>query len=91
MVSRGEDKYVIYPIYFDKSVSRINGRKVAKKHSVDKPTIENISKAAKSLGLNPVLEKDSSHSSRHWKKEGRILVDKKSTKSKLLVQISKRI
>jgi len=91
MVSRGEDKYVVYPIYFDKSVSRLNGRKVAKKHAVDKPTIENISKAAKSLGLNPVLEKDSSHSSRHWKKEGRILVDKKSTKSKLLVQISKRI
>ena len=91
MVSRGEDKYVIYPIYFDKSVSRIDGRKVAKKYAVEKPSIENISKAAKSLGLNPVLEKDSAHSSRHWKKEGRILVDKKSSKSKLLVQIANRI
>ena len=91
MVSRGEDKYVIYPIYFDKSVSRINGRRVAKKHAIDKPSLENISKAAKSLGLNPVLEKDSAHSSRNWKKEGRILVDKKSTKSKLLLQIANRI
>ena len=91
MVSRGEDKYVIYPIYFDKSVSRLNGRRISKKNAVDKPSIENISKAAKSLGLNPVLEKEKSHSSRHWKKDGRLLIDKKDSKSKLLNQISKRL
>ena len=91
MVSRGEDKYVIWPIYFDKSVSRLNGRKVAKKHAVEKPSIENISKAAKSLGLNPILEKEVAHPSRYWKKEGRILVDKKDTKSKTLVKIANRM
>jgi signal recognition particle subunit SRP19 len=88
MVSRGEEKHVVYPIYFDKTVSRLEGRKVSKKHAVEKPSIENIMKAAKSLGLNPVLEKDISHPSRHWKKEGRVLVDKKSSKSKILAQIS---
>ena len=91
MVSRGEDKYVIYPVYFDKNISRFAGRKVAKKHAVEKPTVEDISKAAKSLGLNPVLEKDIAHPSRHWKKEGRILVDKKDTKRKSLVLIGKRL
>lgn len=91
MVSRGEDKYVIYPIYFDKSVSRLSGRKVSKKNAVDKPDIESISKAAKSLGLNPILEKDVAHPSRYWKKEGRILVDKKDTKSKILVKIANRM
>ena len=91
MVSRGEDKYVIWPIYFDKSVSRLNGRKVAKKHAVEKSSIEEISKAAKSLGLNPVLEKSCAHPSKHWKREGRVLVDKKDAKSKLLVQIANRM
>jgi len=91
MVSRGEEKYVIWPIYFDKSVSRLSGRKVSKKHAVDKPNIEDISKAAKSLGLNPVLEKDIAHPSRTWKKEGRVLVDKKDSKSKLLTQIANRL
>jgi signal recognition particle subunit SRP19 len=91
MVSRDEDKYVVWPVYFDKSVSRLNGRKVSKKHAVDKPSIENISKAAKSLNLHPVLEKDCAHPSKHWKKEGRILVDKKESKSKLLVQIANRL
>jgi len=91
MVSKDEDKYVIWPIYFDKSASRLNGRKVAKKHAVEKPSVEDIAKAAKSLGLNPVLEKDCAHPSRNRKKEGRVLVDKKDLKSKLLVQISNRL
>jgi signal recognition particle subunit SRP19 len=91
MVSRDEDKYVIWPVYFDKNVSRLGGRKVSKKHAVEKPSIENISKAAKSLGLHPVLEKNSSHPSRYWKKDGRVMIDKKGSKSKLLVQIANRL
>ena len=91
MVSKGEDKYVIWPIYFDKSVSRHGGRKVSKKHAVEKPSIEDIVKSAKSLGLNPVLEKNCSHPSNHWKNDGRVLVDKKDSKSKLLAQIANRL
>jgi len=91
MVSRGEDKYVVWPVYFDKTVSRFSGRKIAKKHAVEKPSIEDIAKAAKSLGLNPILEKNYAYPSKHWKKEGRILVDKKASKSKILVQIANRL
>ena len=91
MVSRGEDKYVIWPIYFDKSISRLKGRKISKKHAVEKPTIEAISKAAKSLGLNPKFEKDCAYPSTHWKKQGRILIDKKDSKAKLLKQIANRM
>ena len=91
MVSRGEEKYVVYPVYFDKSLAKNEGRKVSLKHAVEKPTIEDIAKAAKSLGLNPVIEKNSSHPFRHWKKEGRLLIDKKDSKSKLLKQIANRL
>jgi signal recognition particle subunit SRP19 len=91
MVSRGEDKYVVWPIYFDKSASRLAGRKVSKKQAVEKPNVEAISKAAKSLGLNPVLENNCAHPSRHWKKEGRVLIDKKDSKSKLLTKIVNRL
>jgi len=91
MVSRGEEKYVVWPVYFDKSVSRIAGRKVSKKDAVDKPSSESIAKAAKSLGLNPVLQKEVMHPSKNWKKEGRVLIDKKDSKTKLLRQIAKRM
>jgi signal recognition particle subunit SRP19 len=91
MVSRDEDKYVVWPVYFDKSISKLGGRKVPKKHAVEKPSLENIAKAAKSLGLHPVLEKNCAYPSKHWKKEGRLLVDKKGPKSKMLVQIANRL
>jgi signal recognition particle subunit SRP19 len=91
MVSRGEDKYVIWPVYFDKSLSKLEGRKVPKKNAVEKPSIDDIAKAAKSLGLNPILEKNVAHPSRHWKNEGRVLIDKKDSKSKLLRQIANRL
>lgn len=91
MVSKDEDKYVVWPIYFDKSLSKLKGRKVSIKYAVDKPTSENIAKAAKSLGLNPILEKDAAHPSRYWRKEGRILIDKKDSKIKLLRQIANRL
>ena len=88
MVSQNEGKYVVWPVYFDKSVSRLDGRKVSKKLAVEKPSIENIAKAAKSLGLHPVLEKFTAHPSHPFRREGRILVDKKDAKNKLLVQIA---
>jgi signal recognition particle subunit SRP19 len=91
MVSRGEDKYVVWPVYFDKSLSKLEGRKVPKKNAVEKPSIDDIAKAAKSLGLNPILEKNVAYPSRHWKKEGRVLIDKKDSKSKLLKQIANRL
>ena len=91
MVSKDENKYVIYPQYFDSMVSRLNGRKVAKKHAVEKPSLENIAKAAQSLGLNPILEKNGTHPSTPWKKEGRILVEKKVPKTKLLIQLANRL
>jgi signal recognition particle subunit SRP19 len=91
MVSRDENKYVIYPLYFDSTVSRLKGRKVAKKYAVEKPLLENIVKAAQSLKLNPIIEKNGIHSSTPWKKEGRILVEKKGLKTKLLIQIADRL
>jgi len=91
MVSRGEEKYVIWPIYFDKTCSRLQGRKVARKYAVEKPTSEAIVKAAQSLNLHPILEKTPSYPARPFKSDGRVLVDKQEAKSKILLQIAKRL
>ena len=91
MVSKGEDKFIIWPIYFDKTVSRLQGRKVPKKLAVEKPVLEDIVKAVKSLGLNPQLEKSARHPKHHWKQGGRILINQKDTKTKLLKQIASRL
>jgi len=91
MVTKDEGKYVVWPIYFDKSTSREDGRKVPIQLAVENPDIERIAKAAESLGLNPILEKEAAYPSEHWHKKGRILIDKKDKKSKLLKMIAKRL
>jgi signal recognition particle subunit SRP19 len=91
MVSRNEPKYILYPLYFDSALSRLKGRKIGRKYAAEKPTVEMIAKAAGSLGLRPILEKDHAHPSTPWRKEGRVVIDKKGPKTKLLLQIANRL
>lgn len=91
MVSRDDQRLVLWPRYFDRSSSRLHGRRLPLKNAVDTPTAEAIAKAAKSLGLNPVLEKTSSYPKLPWKQEGRVLVDKKKSKTELIRLIASRL
>jgi len=89
MVGRRDGKYVIWPLYFDASLSRREGRRVPKKLAVEKPSIDDILRASRELGLNPIPEKDARHPSRYWEKMGRVLVDKKGSKTILIKKIAK--
>lgn len=91
MSFRSDDKFIIYPVYFDKSLSRSEGRRIPIRDAIDKPSIEDLANAANSLGLHPVLEKNVAHPSIHWKQQGRLLVDKKKSKETVLKQIAKRL
>ena len=88
---RQDDKYIIYPIYFDITISRKNGRRVPKDLSVEKPTLSDIFQVAKNLGFHPEIENDAAHPLRHWKKEGRMLIDKKQSKQFMILQIAKSL
>ena len=91
MVSREDQKLVVWPHYFDTTLTRAEGRKLPTKYAVEKPTVETIAKAAQSLGLHPVIEKQRTHPKAARKHEGRVLIDKKTTKTKLLLQIAHRL
>lgn len=91
MASKDDNTYVIWPLYFDKTLTRKQGRRVPKKLAIEKPQLESLLKAARSLGLNPVNEKTKSHPSRPFIKEGRILVDKKNSKTATLKQLANRL
>ena len=83
------DKWVLWPIYFDLKASR-KGRKLPKNLAMNDPNVEEIYKAAKKLGLNPIKE-EKSYPSRWWRKEGRVLVDKKDSKMKTLRKVAEII
>ncbi|UCF08971.1 MAG: signal recognition particle subunit SRP19/SEC65 family protein [Thermoplasmata archaeon] len=91
MPAKKQKFIVIYPEYFISKYSRAEGRKVPKSLAKPAPTVEDIEKAAKSLGLNPVVEKDKSYP-RFWhKKRGRVLVERKMPKTELLKAIGKAL
>lgn len=90
MVSRDDGKLVLWPSYFDKAEPR-PWRRVAKGLAIENPTAEAIAKIAAAMHLKPILEKGVSHPKRWWKKEGRVLVDARGSKSVLLQQIAQKL
>lgn len=90
MVSKRDEKYVVYPCYFDSQHSRPR-RRVAKALAVRGPSVDEVAKAALALKLNPVLEKGVAHSARPWEKTGRVLVDMRGEKGVLLRQLAERL
>ena len=91
MVSREDKKLVIYPEYFDSTLSVKDGRKVPKKYAVPSPKLEDITKAAKLVGLKPIVEENSAYPGKWWKKSGRILVPKKYKKRKILLKMASKL
>lgn len=84
------DKWVVWPIYFDAEASRKEGRKIPKELAIKNPNIDEIFKVAKKLGFNP-LKEEKAYPKRWWRKEGRILVDKKGRKLEIIKRIAEII
>ncbi|MFW9823931.1 MAG: signal recognition particle subunit SRP19/SEC65 family protein [Candidatus Thorarchaeota archaeon] len=83
---------IFWPQYFDIKRSRSNGRRLPIKFALDKVTTSDISKAAKSLGYNAVIEKDYKYPKSWWDDPGRVVIDGKGKKkSKILLEIAKEL
>jgi len=88
---RGKGKLRVWPVYFDASYSRGEGRRVPRSKAVRDPKAEDIEKAARRLGLNPVLEPAATYSKHPWRPIGVVLVDKKGTKTRIIKDIAEEL
>jgi signal recognition particle subunit SRP19 len=81
----------LYPIYFDKSRTRAEGRRVGKELAVENPLAREMADAAASLGLRTVFEPDKTHP-KDWsnllKHEGKMMDDDVKNKHHLYILIS---
>jgi len=89
MVSKGTQKYVIWPIYFDQGTSRSKGRRVPKNLAINNPTVQDIFKVAQSLTLHPQIENKSYPSL--WWTQGRLLVEQKGSKTEVLHAMAQKL
>ncbi|MFA5944249.1 MAG: signal recognition particle subunit SRP19/SEC65 family protein [Candidatus Thermoplasmatota archaeon] len=91
MVSKGLDKFVLWPAYFDRERSRAEGRRVPDSVAVRSPDAPWIENAARKLGLDPQIEEKATHPSIPYEKVGRVLVAKKGSKEQVLKLVAQRM
>jgi len=91
MVSKGADRFVLYPRYFDARLTRAEGRRVPEALAVKSPDAPWIENAARKLGLEPQLEDKAAHSAQPAEKAGRVLVAKKGSKEAVIRMVAERM
>jgi signal recognition particle subunit SRP19 len=85
------DKAIIWPIYFDASKTRKQGRRVQKNLAVQSPKITEIKEAVDRLGLSNEVRVDAHFSKMPWAKTGMLLVEKREPKEKIIQKIAKQL
>jgi len=88
---RQQDKIVIWPVYFDSTKSRQEGRRVPKNLAVANPKILEIKEAADELRMNNELVSEAAHSKSPWAKCGMLLVKKTGSKEDTIAEIAKQL
>jgi len=88
---RQQDKVIIWPIYFDSTKTRNEGRRVHKSLAVPSPRTSEIKDAVDRLRLSCELGADVAHPKNSWLKTGMVLVKKKESKEKLIKKIANQI
>jgi signal recognition particle subunit SRP19 len=82
---------MIWPQYLDKNLTLGEGRKVSKELAVAEPSLTDIERALKRLGLTYNVEKEKSYPGKWYEKSGRVLVEWDGTKLELLKEVSLEI
>lgn len=81
----------VWPQYLDRNLSLKEGRKISLEDSVAEPTLNEIERALKRIGLTFNVQKEFSYPGKWYEKSGRILVEWEGTKLELIREISLKI
>jgi signal recognition particle subunit SRP19 len=86
-----KDMLVVWPIYFDSTRSRSEGRMVSVHEGVREPTLDDVIAAAIKAGLKPEIEREKRHPKTWHDSAGRILIHKNGPKSAALKRIARSL
>jgi len=84
---RKQDKIILWPVYFDSTKTRGDGRRVPKSLAVPSPKILEIKEAVEKLGLSYEVVLDAGYPKTPWLKTGMLLVTKREAKEKVIRKI----
>lgn len=88
MVKKGDDAVVLWPYYFDATLSRAEGRRVPAALAVRGPDVAWIEVAAKRANVAGDVDPDARAPRIPYEKSGRFLAEKKWPKQKILKAVA---
>jgi signal recognition particle subunit SRP19 len=88
---RKQEKAIIWPVYFDLTKTRKEGRRVPKSLAVQHPKIIEVKMAVEKLGLEHEFTSETGYPKAPWLKAGRIMVEKQGSKEQVIVKIAKQL
>jgi signal recognition particle subunit SRP19 len=81
---------VLWPVYFDSSVTWGEGRRLPKSMAIRAPKTEDIVKAAVSAGIKAELQPSVAYPRYPWIKTGCVLVETNEPKAKIIKLIASK-
>ena len=82
-------KIVLWAEYFDRELTRKEGRRVPKKLARSSPKVEVIQRTARDLGYNAIIDPGVAYPRHWWKRDGRVLIhDAAKPKSAVILEIA---
>jgi signal recognition particle subunit SRP19 len=88
---RKQEKVILWPVYFDSTRSRSDGRRVSKNLAVAIPRVAEIKEAAEKTGLKCELVPEAGYPKIPWLKTGMLLVEKRGTKNQTIMVIGRKL
>jgi signal recognition particle subunit SRP19 len=88
------DHVILWLDYFNKNLSKRKGRRIAKEEAIYDPTIEELTKASKRLGLTfseEDINPNAKFPRRPFVRSGYLMIPKTEKKSNILSQIAKKM
>ncbi|MEM3626848.1 MAG: signal recognition particle subunit SRP19/SEC65 family protein [Candidatus Bathyarchaeia archaeon] len=88
---RKQDKIVIWPVYFDSTKTRNDGRRVPKSLAVPSPKILEVKEAVEKLGLKFEIALEARHPKTPWMKTGVLFIEKDEPKEQMIERIANQL
>jgi signal recognition particle subunit SRP19 len=88
---RKQEKFILWPQYFDTHRKRSEGRRIPKNLALASPRLEELQRAAQRLGLVVEVVPDVAYPAVPWVKSGMLLVGKKGSKLEIMRRIAREV
>ncbi len=91
LLREGPRKVVIWPFFFDSTLSWSEGRRVPRALAVKKPTLDEVAEAARRAGYEVIVDREAKHPAHWFDSVGRVLVVTEEKKTVVIRKIAKEL